>query len=539
MLVSGFEPPDSSARTLQVDVEALTSEVCQIVAAEYAEWPHIRIWKCGRRGIPEEVLCKENEVLFDSHKIGETVYVEKTEDEDELPEGVIRIWAKGYFPGLESPFQFVGCFSAWPNGRIDSLFEEFNQAVGFPAQTPLIVFEEPLYGSPKLLDNASTFRKEAIDTGGILVFQQSPGGDFLRPTGIEIAPRQALPEKKRKEEKEVPDPSVPLLVAAEVIGERLSPTFDRFLSFNVELFVITVALHEDPLRPLFHLTFPSTWTTSELNPCVAKAAGIPYDPETTSLLFFHTNSKGVPGKVPLRPDHTGCFLFRADYCEDNFVCIQVQSGLPESELARLAFVKTRVAHDGYTVDYKTVVRCPIADGIRGFFLALVSLGALQSTDEVRFVEEWQHKMYRILPFNLELSSTYLWPLRVDVLPRDHRRTGARAVSAFHTRMEAGASTAFGCPFYFPAFQDEKFVETKVRLREVLKLSDEEFGRLKFSVTYTYAAVAGEELLDNDVIWRLVGANSSLVIMHPAVGKAADAKQKKKKRAKEQAIRIYN
>jgi hypothetical protein len=220
--------------------------------------------------------------------------------------------------------------------------------------------------------------------------------------------------------------------------------------------------------------------------------------------------------------------------------LQVQRDLSELELAKLIFLKARIAHDGYAVDQKTIVRSPIADGIRGLFLALVALDALQLTDEVRFSEEWQHKMYRILPFTFELLPSYAWPVRIDVLTPDQRRPGAKAVSAFHARLEAAALIAFGCPFYFPVFEAEHFAETRGRLREVLKLPDEEFGGLRFSIVYTYGMVAGEEIADDERVWRMVGTNSSLLVLHPSTEKSPEEKQRnKKKRAREQPIRIYN
>jgi hypothetical protein len=294
---------------------------------------------------------------------------------------------------FDSPLQFVSCFSVKSEFPVNSVFPDVNRAVGFPEDTPLMAYQEMSSAAPILLSNTKTFDQETLMNGSIVIFQQTPDSELLTPTGIEIVPRQIVPEKKHRKEEIIPDPAVRLLIAADVLSETRPSTVDRYVSFNLELYVITVWVYDEPSAPLFHLKFLSTWSFQELRDCIARAAGFEYSSETDSMDFYLANGRGLPKKIPIRTaDTTITFEFHERYSEKNFVFVKLHRSLPEAELARFTNVVVHVAHDGYVVDLKTVVRYRMDDQLRGLLLALREMGAIASCEHVRVVEEGQHKM---------------------------------------------------------------------------------------------------------------------------------------------------
>jgi hypothetical protein len=80
--------------------------------------------------------------------------------------------------------------------------------------------------------------------------------------------------------------------------------------------------------------------------------------------------------------------------------------------------------------------------------------------------------------------------------------------------------------------------TKLRLKQALAFSDEEFATLRFSVGSTYTFVAGAELTDESVLTRYA-SSTMLIVIHKTVPKTTEQKKKKKTAFHEQAVRIYN
>jgi ubiquitin C-terminal hydrolase len=539
-LVSGFDAT-GACHSIQLDQSALITEVVAAIQDKYRS-QELRIWRCNRTPTPNQLLSPTAEGLFDARGFGGTVYVERGETK-ELTSEEIQIWAKFYFHLVTSPLQFIGTFCVNMSDPVSMIFPAVCRRVGFPENSSLIVYEENLRSLPLVVDQSESFWDNRIVIGSILIFQQSPGMPYLMPEGIEIFERQLVTKESIKEEI-VRYPNVTTLLATEVWGIERPETVSSYLSFNIELYVISVFLYPDAPMPLFHLKFPSSASLAQLKDLIARAGKFDYDPAHNHLLLYRRDQEGCVSEMPISATSTPYSLFSDTYKPDNMVSVRVVKGVSERESEDVVYAKVRVSHNGYQVDEEVIVSFVSSAKRRGLIEALVRIETIEEDDPVRILEEWNHRISRIIQRDSDLYITTSYPVRVDVVPEDQRGENTPLIGCWHGTVDKfGYYDAFGCPFYLAVIEGEVFAQTKQRLKAILQIEEEQFAQLQFHLNATYTRSGGRELTDRDVLshssWS---AHRALIIVHPKAeqtGAVKGALAKKESASREEAVRIYN
>jgi hypothetical protein len=286
------------------------------------------------------------------------------------------------------------------------------------------------------LDPDAFFDRDGIETKIILVVQVDPPRATAFPFGETV-----LPQRKPRENAK--------LVALR--GSHPEGSLESYIEENYHTCEVGVSAYEKPTEEMFVVAFSEGTTDGEVRRAIGEVAGLGYDPEVNGLNIYGKSllSDG-PGTSPL----TGKSLVGWSKIFFRFF-----PDIPQAVLAEMTELKYRIA--GGPIQTRMINK---AKTVADVFAELEL-----DPEEMIAADETLSGGLTILK-----NTTKVLAIGGTCLICTKPGEGDRVIPVSHPR-----SAAIFVPFFFVLIQGEKFEESKLRLRNAMNISEEEFSKLVF------------------------------------------------------------
>ncbi|CAO2820246.1 unnamed protein product [Amaranthus hypochondriacus] len=403
-------------------------------------------------------LFLEVEMGMDHHPIAPP---DKTREE-------ILLFFKLYDPAKEE-LRYVGRMFVKGSGKPAEILTKLNWMAGFALDEEIELFEEIKFEPIVMcehLDKLTTFRASQLEDGDIICFQKVPpvnGADKCRY------------------------PDVP-----------------SFLEYVHNRQVVHFRSLERPKEDDFYLELSKVHTYDDVVERVAQQLGL--DDPSKIRLTSHNSYSQQPRPQPIKyrgVDHLADMLISHNQASD--VLHYEILDIPLPELQGLKNLKITFYHA--TKDEVVIhnVRLPKQSTVGDVLDELKTKVELSHPDaELRLLEVFHHKIYKIFPTNEKIESIndQYWTVRAEEIPEEEKnlQTNDRLIHVYHFTKDTAQNQMqpqnFGEPFLLVIHEGETLAEIKMRLQKKLRVPDEEFSKWKFAF---WSLNRPEYLQDTDIV----------------------------------------
>ncbi|GAA5845854.1 hypothetical protein JCM11251_002927 [Rhodosporidiobolus azoricus] len=366
----------------------------------------------------------------------------------------IMVFVKHFDVGRQT-LAGIGHFYVHRNMRVMDLAQKINERMGFPANTPLKIFEEIKPNMIEQMKMKATFLQSEIQDGDIVCFQV----EFSDPQAQQDADKQQV---------------------------FTNPI--QFYDFFLNRVVVTFRpKYEDPDRELeeFSITLSKKNTYDQM----AVKVGERLKHDFLKLRFTQSNgANGSPKTVVRRQSAQSV----ADLIAPGYM--QMSSSLLYYEVLDVSIVELetkkslRVTWVGLTNKeegshpFLLPKNTSMQELANEHLRKLVTLSSSEGSGQIRIFEIMDGRVQKVfsgsevvrdVPESLELYAEEVSQEEVDA-------DNDRIIQVYHYNKEP--SRTHGIPFKFVLRPDEPFAETKKRLQARSGISEKELSRTKFAIT---------------------------------------------------------
>ncbi|XP_028053100.1 ubiquitin carboxyl-terminal hydrolase 12-like isoform X3 [Camellia sinensis] len=386
----------------------------------------------------------------------------------------ILLFFKLYDP-LKEELRYVGRLFVKSNGKPAEILTKLNELAGFSPDEEIELFEEIKF-EPNVMceriDKKLTFRGSQLEDGDIICFQKS--------TQVESSEQCRYPD--------VPS----------------------FLEYVHNRQVVRFRSLEKPKEDEFCLELSKLYTYDDVVERLARHLGL--DDPSKIRLTSHNCYSQQPKPQPIKyrgMDHLSDMLVHYNQTSDILYYEVLDIPLPE-----LQGLKTlKVAFHDATKDEVVIhtIRLPkqstvgdVINDLKGKFLILKQVELSHPNVELRLLEVFYHKIYKIFPLNekIENINDQYWTLRAEEIPEEEKNLGPhdRLIHVYHFMKDTAQNQVqvqnFGEPFFLVIHESETLAEVKVRIQKKLQIPEEEFSKWNFAFL---SLGRPEYLQDSDVV----------------------------------------
>ncbi|XP_028053094.1 ubiquitin carboxyl-terminal hydrolase 12-like isoform X2 [Camellia sinensis] len=372
----------------------------------------------------------------------------------------ILLFFKLYDP-LKEELRYVGRLFVKSNGKPAEILTKLNELAGFSPDEEIELFEEIKF-EPNVMceriDKKLTFRGSQLEDGDIICFQKS--------TQVESSEQCRYPD--------VPS----------------------FLEYVHNRQVVRFRSLEKPKEDEFCLELSKLYTYDDVVERLARHLGL--DDPSKIRLTSHNCYSQQPKPQPIKyrgMDHLSDMLVHYNQTSDILYYEVLDIPLPE-----LQGLKTlKVAFHDATKDEVVIhtIRLPkqstvgdVINDLKGKFLILKQVELSHPNVELRLLEVFYHKIYKIFPLNekIENINDQYWTLRAEEIPEEEKNLGPhdRLIHVYHFMKDTAQNQVvqnFGEPFFLVIHESETLAEVKVRIQKKLQIPEEEFSKLIFFLAH--------------------------------------------------------
>ncbi|KAJ6869923.1 hypothetical protein NC652_035737 [Populus alba x Populus x berolinensis] len=393
----------------------------------------------------------------------------------------ILLFFKLYDPEKQE-LRYVGRLFVKNSSKPIEILAKLNQMAGFASEEEIELYEEIKFEPCVMcehLDKRASFRTSQIEDGDIICFQKSP------------------PEN----EEDCRNPDVPSYL--EYVHNRQAKEDDFCLELS--------KLH----------------TYDDVVERVARQIGL--DDPSKIRLTSHNCYSLQPKPQPIKyrgVEHLSDMLVHYNQTSDILYYEVLDIPLPELQ----GLKNLKVAFHHATKDEVVIhnIRLPKQSTVGDVINELKTKNCLHPNAELRLLEVFYHKIYKIFPPNekIENINDQYWTLRAEeassdisqsmvkyylkcegigheCIPEEEKKLGPqdRLIHIYHFTKESGQNQMqvqnFGEPFFLAIHEGETLAEVKMRIQKKLQVPDEEFAKWKFAFL---SLGRPEYLQDSDVVF---------------------------------------
>lgn len=573
-LITVDEPSRSSLKTnnfqksFKGSESMKLSQIYELAAKEFnSNIDEMRIWSCSSYGMPNKVLLNTDKETLKSdwyYYYSKNFFIQnKNKNEDvQIKSGNILLFLKFFFPGKEFPLQYLQSVIT-EKKSLDEIYQKCCQIIiqklGLPNEIKLQAFIENYHGIPQELSSFSSQMYHSIDNGTILMFAPTPETAALLKTSQENFEFAKPPQEQQNNNNNNNN-------GDEIPVYRFSDYFDD-LSLDT---VIGYILSKDSvefevydlmkqMKPLFKIITPNRIKASLVKEKIIDFAHLDFREHDDLLLFNLTVD--YYNKQPT-----------IQYIDTKFQSFEnvfnKSLDLLKVNCNRLYFLHSKEADTAKWVSYPNITFSK--DGRNSDLMILyprknetnlhdlVDLvkrildGYDMGDGPFRFLKISQSKIvdfFNDLSINskemikFDSSSKF----RLEVVPPAQRPEELVANDAFLIKTFFAKESysyyyyysfeAYGQPFLFDVRKDELFSETLLRLRDFLKLpEDENFDDYKFMLNVDGSTYAKKytEMLDGMKMYDKCNPETQFMILTDM-----ESKKKEIKKQSSNEVKIYN
>ncbi|XP_052200114.1 ubiquitin C-terminal hydrolase 12-like isoform X1 [Diospyros lotus] len=380
----------------------------------------------------------------------------------------ILLFFKLYDPQKEE-LRFVGRLFVKSSGKPHEILTKLNEMAGFSPEEEIELYEEIKF-EPNVMceriDKRATFRFSQIEDGDIICFQKS---------------------SSHESEEQCRYPDVP-----------------SFLEYVHNRQIVHFRSLERPKEDDFCLELSKLHTYDDVVERVAYRLGV-NDPSKIRLTPHNCYSQ-QPKPHPIKYRAAERLLeMLVHYNQTSDILYYEVLDIPLPELQCLKTLKVAFHHA--TKDEVVIhnIRLPRQSTVGDVLNELKKKVELSHANaELRMVEVFYHKMYKIFPLNekIENINDQYWTLRAEEVPEEEKNLGPldRLIHVYHFTKETGQNQMqvqnFGEPFFLVIHEGETLADVKVRIQKKLQVPDEEFTKWKFAFM---SLGRPEYLQDSDIV----------------------------------------
>ncbi|KAG6693931.1 hypothetical protein I3842_09G025300 [Carya illinoinensis] len=381
----------------------------------------------------------------------------------------ILLFFKFYDPE-KGELRYVGRLFVKSSGKPIEILDKLNQMAGFTPEEEIELYEEIKFEPCVMcehLDKKTSFRQSQIEDGDIICFQKSP-----QPGSDE---------------------------------EFRYPDVPSFLEYVHNRQVVHFRSLERPKEDDFCLELSKINSYDQVVEKVAQRIGL--DDPSKIRLTSHNCYSQQPKPQPIKyqgVEHLSDMLVHYNQQTSDILYYEVLD-IPLPELQGLKNLKVACHHA--TKDEVVIhnIRLPKQSTVGDVLNVLRTKIELSHPNaEVRLLEVFYHKIYKIFPFNekIENINDQYWTLRAEEVPEEEKNLGPqdRLIHVYHFTKETSQNQMqvqnFGEPFFLVIHEGETLAEVKVRIQKKLQVQDEEFLKWKFAFL---SLGRPEYLQDSDVV----------------------------------------
>ncbi|OHT04492.1 hypothetical protein TRFO_28001 [Tritrichomonas foetus] len=567
--IPGFSPNDSDLHTKTFDISTSTAELYASLASELGLDPSkIRLWRCGYHKNPTRIInnsskgnlagvCDGKHVIF--------VFVQPMNEGEELDIDKKRmIYIKFFFPDApnDAPLQYLFSTSVESSSQINSLFRMINEHLGFSSETELEGYLETLSTSVKKLSSESTFISNSIENGSILIFQVKNDDENLSflPQNFEfVYPsyqnqiQSNISKSSKQNESEKSITSLKILKPFDCGGEKQKRTIENFCGVNKNI-LFEIYNYLNPDIPLFMLQLPSSMSLNQAKKLIMNATQADYNSEKDIVLLFRKKKENI-----MKIDDSTYSMIQYHFNDDppagkyHQLFYHILKGVPPIYTHDVVKYNLQFSSDAISIDFETSV-CALKDS-----KCIDLINAMQNTPNFRkfirkyndFASIWENKKKRYLKIHKNMITQSFKEddivsynllgefLRIEFIPDNQIDVEEQLlIPAFYAINDKSIS-AFGQPFIFDIKKEEKFQETKTRLKQFMNVHEsDQLNTYKFYVNSSDKLVNSElfELFDDSILDDVKQNNSQLIIVS---SQRKGPKPSVKLHNPRQEVKIYN
>jgi len=390
-----------------------------------------------------------------------------------LDKNDILLFFKLYTPETQK-LTYAGCRFAHKNDRISSLNQFMCYVAGFPAETPLMVFEEIKYDPSVMCERISaqsTLTNAQLEHGDIICFQRA--------------------------------------VAPEVEAKMPHPTVKVFLDYVRNRQGVVFKALESPKEDGCRLELSKENSYDEVCEAVAaelKRNGVAVPDAMYIRLTAHSCYSHGPKPQPIKyrgMDRLSDMLFHYNQMSDILYYEVLDMPLPQLE--HLKSLKVVLFNEKVEEVSQHQVRLPKESTVGEVLesIAKESRAACTAAD-LRLVEVFYHKIFKIFESTerIDTINDQYWTLRAEVIPEEERSLGPddKVIHVCHFSQDSSTPTVvtnFGDPFFFRIREGETLEQIRPRIQAKLGVKDEEFA--KWKVAFVPMSLRPEYLADTDEV----------------------------------------
>ncbi|KAF9095753.1 hypothetical protein BGX23_012681 [Mortierella sp. AD031] len=487
-----FNPTSAAGKTLKVRKQDTFATFKSVVAKSYGlSDDQIRVWTLVKRQndtvrtdvpIPDIDLNTTMEVVREKYGTRAQpdlkCYIEFADpvgspkgfpSAGEAPNGAIMIFIKYYDP-LTSTLEGVGKLFVQKNAKVGDIVGILNERKGFPANTPLKLFEEIKPTMIEPMKMKSTFHQCEIQGGDIIVFQK------------ELTPKEAT----------------------ELALQNVKTTIPQYFEyiFNRIIVEFKPKNDEDPALQTYSIELSKKSTYDQVASKLAEKLG-------TDPLHIQFTQASVGGGIPKATIKRSTNLHLQEMLSPgyahqagNFTNVIFYEKLDISivELESKRVIKVNwlgpVMKDETTHELMLLK----TSSINGVFETLLSKVKLspKGSEKLRAFSVYNGKLVKEYGINDPISQIPdSISLYVEEIPTDEcdRSDTEPLITCMHFTGDLGRSHSI--PFKMVIKEGEKFGYMKARIQARLGMSEKDFAKVKFSLVQVNGKI--NSLNDDDIL----------------------------------------
>jgi hypothetical protein len=385
---------------------------------------------------------------------------------------VVVYFLKFLHPSVRVPLQCLGSIAVLTADSFCSLFPIVSRKLRIPEDTQFRVCEEVPLTVRRVRESSSPSFGTPV---AALIFELNPGS-ALPETDYEciseLEKGELAESGARSQSEELP---------SFLFGAKGEQAVSDYLTGSAEALVF---LYEAPTCPVAKISFPRSATVDELTDLVAMSIHFDYNPQQDTLLIY--NGDVAHPEVPSQS------YISSYHCEVTYqfgpkkayrIFARIVLGIVHDRLVYQSDFSIEFSEDAVFITKTTKLFMPHVSLIRQIRDRLVERDFIPDIPNLRFFSVLVHYIYRVFE---DLENDSLWlseTLRIDIVPDDQLQLLENCKLVETMFLNQGTIlTAVGSPFFFTLRLDETCEELNERMKNGLKLKDDEFKRLTLMIS---------------------------------------------------------
>ncbi|EAY08920.1 Clan CA, family C19, ubiquitin hydrolase-like cysteine peptidase [Trichomonas vaginalis G3] len=394
-----------------------------------------------------------------------TIFIQKKreEDPDDLKKDNIVVYLKFYFHETK---KLVYLFSETVSlkSNINTLFKKVNEALGYPPNEELLVFQELQSRTANPAKTNESFSANLIDSGTILIFQRNPKSPHLHTTYQFTSP--VKPETVSQEENTI------YKILPHLQDGTVSSYFEEKFKM-IPLAVYDYNLNEEKL--LCKINFPPSISLPDFKYYISQMAKIEFDPEKEAMLLLPNDSCNGPSVKPI----SSKYHLRDLFCSNVTVLfMKIVKGIKDSEIEKYNNYKVQFSNDSFNIIYDDLVFMPKESTPYQLYQEIRKSGIEVKSGKLRCLlinrGTFSEKIDMIKPVPYDLLT-----VRIEVVPEhQENEDDGKIIPAALCHVDGfGTKIFFKQPFMAKIYND-KFEKTVTTIKNWLPLVDDD---VKFTI----------------------------------------------------------